>query len=701
MNDVPHEVERFCQAGVAVVAILPRNGKPSKGPGDVWNRPRSTANPLGFTFNPEDFAGLGDVNYGAFHGVSRTLALDLDNLELARKVFSEATGTDPHDWLNNATRLEIKSPKAGRGKLLFRLPDGFEGARLRQFKHGRAVIFELRCGDGCQDVIHGKHPEGGTYQIIGDPERIPEAPPLLLDMLAHWDEWKPCLDSVLAIEQEPPRVEPRKAHGESINGMRDPIAEFNQAYGVVDVLLRNRYQHRGKDRFIRPGSKSGAPGAVIMRNCADGIARVFSHGGDVLNDGYAHDAFDCFRLLECGGDWEKAFAWNPDLTKHNQRLWAQQNAAQGSQSTGNVQEGRKAGKAAPFPLVPASELTQHPVSIAWLIRDILERESLNLLFGEPGAGKSLFALDWAFCVAAGIDWHGKRVVQADVVVIAGEGFAGMSRRLKALEHKYGISTPANLFISKRPAQLLDTNNAQWVADAIAAATPNPGLVVVDTLHRNMAGDENSSEDIATFIGNIDLCLKPLGCAVLVVHHSGHGDKQRSRGSSAIRAAMDGEFSATRNDGGVALTCTKSKDFEAFAPLQFGIEVARLDWLDDEGEPLTSVYIEHRGEAEHSGKRRKLSARDDAILTSLGEATEEHGVTPSPEIRSRFAGFDGLFGEGRKVVHIDHWRGLAYKAMCVDSDTDAARRMAFKRSRDKLLNGKWTQEYNNFAWRIYD
>jgi hypothetical protein len=59
----------------------------------------------------------------------------------------------------------------------------------------------------------------------------------------------------------------------------------------------------GKDRYIRPNSESKAPGVVILRNCADGIERAFSHGGDDLNDGFSHDAFDVFRLLECGGEW--------------------------------------------------------------------------------------------------------------------------------------------------------------------------------------------------------------------------------------------------------------------------------------------------------------------------------------------------------------------------------------------------------------
>lgn len=224
-------------------------------------------------------------------------------MALARKVFEELTDNALLDWLGTPGRLEVKSPKANRGKLLFKLPEGFEAANLRQLKHHGAVILELRCGN-CQDVILGQHPEGGDYQLIGNPAAIPDAPTVLLDMLRHWEAWEPCFDSALGGGTEPPTTAPRKPQqGANLAGWQCPINAFNQSYSVAEVLARNGYKQVSPDRFIRPGSSSKAPGAVVMRNCADGIERVYSHGGDVLNDGFAHDAFDCMRLLECGGEW--------------------------------------------------------------------------------------------------------------------------------------------------------------------------------------------------------------------------------------------------------------------------------------------------------------------------------------------------------------------------------------------------------------
>lgn len=146
---------------------------------------------------------------------------------------------------------------------------------------------------------------------------------------------------------------------------------------------------------------------------------------------------------------------------------------------------------------------------------------------------------------------------------------------------------------------MDEAEALAIAQAVRQLSDRhgpPALVVVDTLHRNMgAGDENSAEDIAAFLANIDRAIRePLGCAVLLVHHSGHGDKSRSRGSSAIRAALDAEFSLTLEAEGLRkLDCTKQKDSEPPAALLLEARPVALvePWIDDEtGEPLTSLVL---------------------------------------------------------------------------------------------------------------
>lgn len=151
----------------------------------------------------------------------------------------------------------------------------------------------------------------------------------LLDVEAIYQQW-------LSLQPEPQQLKslnapPINFHND-IEGQRDPIKEFNQAFSISVILIRNGYIKKGQ-RYLRPDSKSKIPAVQYCGSCADGVERVYSHGSDTLNDGYAHDAFDCYRLLECGGDWSKALAWNLELTQHNQRLYRQEQAKNVPQPT--------------------------------------------------------------------------------------------------------------------------------------------------------------------------------------------------------------------------------------------------------------------------------------------------------------------------------------------------------------------------------
>lgn len=95
----------------------------------------------------------------------------------------------------------------------------------------------------------------------------------------------------------------------------NPIEAFNASFSVHDVLIRNQYKQQGK-RYLHPNSSSKVAGVRILDT-----GRAYSDSSDSLNDGKSHDAFDCYRLLECGGDMRTALNWNADLTKANQRAF--------------------------------------------------------------------------------------------------------------------------------------------------------------------------------------------------------------------------------------------------------------------------------------------------------------------------------------------------------------------------------------------
>lgn len=358
-----------------------------------------------------------------------------------------------------------------------------------------------------------------------------------------------------------------------------------------------------------------------------------------------------------------------------------------------------------FKFAEATELMNRPYEPDFLIEGLFERNALGQIFGATGSGKSFVVLDMCYCIAAGLDYCGFATKQGSVAYICGEGFRGVSRRIKALQNKYGGDIREKLFISEQPGAFVNAGVTSEVAEAIAAIG-NVQLVVVDTYHRNMGGgNENSADDFGLVLRNIDAFLKPLGVTTLIVHHSGHMDLGRVRGSSSIKAAMDFEYQVTKSGENIILKQTKVKDGVEPTPMAFVLVDCEVG-TDTSGKPRTSAYLEYKGAASiKKGTRRKLSARDDAILQTLNDAIATHGIEPSAEIKDKFAGFNSLTGRTQKIVHMNHWREVAYKTITTDCDAEKdkpqALRKAFQRCRDKLFNDGFIVVHGDYVWRVFD
>jgi len=336
--------------------------------------------------------------------------------------------------------------------------------------------------------------------------------------------------------------------------------------------------------------------------------------------------------------------------------------------------------------IPVGEMMSAMKKPDWVIKGLIERGSSNLLFGESGAGKSLFALDWAYCIGTGRTWHGHKVKKSEqVVYIAGEGHRGLTLRMQALTQKYG-AVPDNIFFSQRSVNLLDEKEAQAITKIIEDMAVIPAVVFIDTLHRNMVGDENKSDDMAKFFKCIELLIAKLGCAIVLVHHSGHGDKTRARGSSAIKAAMDAEFCVSKEGMTSILTCTKSKDFEGGLDVRFGIKqvelMGSLFYDEDDDKQITSVFLEYIGV---DGAETKLNKNDALMLEALEEAIHTKGKNGA-----EFS----VLGADKVLVSIDTWRFFAK-----DKIKDSNKFRAFDRARKSLKTQGLVENDGDWWWIV--
>ncbi|WP_422460278.1 AAA family ATPase [Endozoicomonas sp. ALB115] len=288
-----------------------------------------------------------------------------------------------------------------------------------------------------------------------------------------------------------------------------------------------------------------------------------------------------------------------------------------------------------FSLVSVGEMVSEPRPISWLIKGFLETDSLALMFGEPGCGKSFVAIDMACCIATGNPWHGAEIKRpGPVIYLAGEGLNGLSRRFKAWEITNGQSLAgAPLFVSKCAASLYDAASAAQVCQAVEIMVEQnggqpPSTVVVDTLARNFGGaDENSTQDMNQFVRHLDdFFRRKYGCCVLIVHHTGVGSQDRARGNSALKAALDAEYAVRKTDDTVKITSKKMKDADEPDPREFNLKVVELPWQDEDGEVQTSCVLEDLEapavqnlvrQAKTMGKTKK------AAIALLGDLYETH------------------------------------------------------------------------------
>ena len=288
-------------------------------------------------------------------------------------------------------------------------------------------------------------------------------------------------------------------------------------------------------------------------------------------------------------------------------------------------------------LVPADDFSARPSPIGWLIKGILQRESLIMVHGPSGGGKTFAVLDMCMSIAAGLDeWMGKRVKSGAVIYLAGEGHAGLRGRIAAWKQHNGVKR-LQMWVSSSGTDLNTAEGLNKVFMSIDALPCSPVLILVDTLHRHLAGDENSSVDAKTMLDACAMIQNRYNSSVLLVHHTGVADEAqgRARGSSAWRGALENEFSVVpaKDDKPIEIVCRKMKDAELPEPMYAHLEsVPIAGWFDDDGEQVTSaVLVADEAPPESVSKDADLLSAKKAFTQCWIETGREVDADGAPKV----------------------------------------------------------------------
>ena len=289
-------------------------------------------------------------------------------------------------------------------------------------------------------------------------------------------------------------------------------------------------------------------------------------------------------------------------------------------------------------LEPISSFCRKPAPIQWLIKRWLPEKSLIMVHGASGSGKTFLVLDWCLRIASDeYVWADYPVHHGSVVYLAGEGHAGLRGRITAWMQHHKVEE-IDMLISKSGTDLDTKEGLEMAIESILSSGYEPKLIVVDTLHRFMSGDENSARDTRALITSCAKLMEEFNCSVLLVHHNGVSDnaQSRARGSSAWKAALDLEVwvNNTNSKSNLTVRQLKNKDGELADDAHFQLVPIHIaGWFDDEGKAVTSAVlqkIEPKAIQRSTQIKKDISELNDAWLFSGNHVIEGKPYLPKKE-----------------------------------------------------------------------
>lgn len=230
-----------------------------------------------------------------------------------------------------------------------------------------------------------------------------------------------------------------------------------------------------------------------------------------------------------------------------------------------------------------------------IVPGVLDRQSLTMIFGPTGIGKSWLAMDLCRALATGTDFLAWPVhAKYRCMLVDGEMPMQMlqhrMRLLKAnkLSH-FGILPSEPLYLDGCPLNLHELAHQERMnklLETLESEGKRQDVIVFDNLSSLARGhDENSNTDLDSLL-EFFIALRHLGYSVVVVHHAGKSGRQR--GASRREDFMDTIIKLTPDDQ-VSSTSTFNLSFDktrGTRPEPAELTVA----LVDKG---SEVSVEHR------------------------------------------------------------------------------------------------------------
>jgi len=324
----------------------------------------------------------------------------------------------------------------------------------------------------------------------------------------------------------------------------------------------------------------------------------------------------------------------------------------------------------------------------YIVKGVLNDNRFSVVYGEPGVMKTFIAIDLAAHVALNKPWHGQRVRGGPVVYVACEGGGSIEDRLAAFCKRHGVARAGvPLYVLPQAINLGDKvkGDAKRLIEAIKAIG-NVKLIVIDTLSRALfGGNENSPDDMGSFVAVCDAVRLATGAHVLIVHHTGKDVERGARGHSSLKAAADTEIVVTKADDVCIVKTTKQRDLADDFEIGFRGHVVEIG-EDEDGDPVTSLALEPTDERPAPEDQLPKGAK--AALDTLWSAIKGEGVT--------LIEGEASIPPDHRAIREDRWRELCAAVPLSRGSTSAADK-AFRRAKDRLVEDSKIGTDGGWVW----
>jgi len=208
----------------------------------------------------------------------------------------------------------------------------------------------------------------------------------------------------------------------------------------------------------------------------------------------------------------------------------------------------------------------------WIVNGLIAEGRLVALYGPAKTGKSLLALEMAICVANGYEFLGYPTRQCNVLYLDYENQPTQDIQPRIKKMGFSSNELENVVYLSSPTELpkLDTASGGEHLAAIVDAQ-KIGLVILDTLSRTIAGEENDNGTWTKFYSHTEILLKKRNVSLLRIGHTGKDIYKKERGGSALQSDVDAMWVISKNKAFSKLSFEAGRMIPPRVEVKFSVE----------------------------------------------------------------------------------------------------------------------------------